>query len=342
VRFTTVPTIKEVAKAAKVSTATVSRIVNGVAFGYSAETKAKVLTVIDELGYTPNTIARTMITRKSCTIGVLLPDLISMFSSCILEGVETAAAQARRNVVISHTESKGHRTMDYLRVMAEKRVDGIIFVSEVLRPEYRDFVLRRSIPLVLLATEAPGSEIPFVKVNDEKAAFDGTAFLLGLGHKGVAMISGSKDDQIAGVPRIRGYRRAMEEKEAGGALPPLVIDAEGFRFEDIVCVEGAIDDALHEYSAFFCASDELAAGLLNYALRRGLRVPEDLSILGFDDLPITTMVTPALSTVKQPLRELGILAAEMIVDIQEGAPPGGGRYLPHQVIARESTSTRKG
>jgi LacI family transcriptional regulator len=339
-RFTTVPTIKEVAKVAKVSTATVSRIVNGVAFGYSTETKTRVLTVIDELGYTPNTIARTMITRKSCTIGVLLPDLISMFSSCILEGVETAAAQARRNVVISHTESKGHRTMDYLRVMAEKRVDGIIFVSEVLRPEYRDFVLRRSIPLVLLATEAPGSEIPFVKVNDEKAAFDGTAFLLGLGHKGVAMISGSKEDQIAGVPRIRGYRRAKEE--AGGTLPPLVIDAEGFRFEDIARVEGAIDAALHEYSAFFCASDELAAGLLNYALRKGLRVPEDLSILGFDDLPITTMVTPALSTVKQPLRELGILAAEMIVDIQEGDRTPQGRYLPHQVIARESTSTHKG
>jgi Transcriptional regulators len=300
-----------------------------------------VLRAVDELGYTPNTIARTMITRKSCTIGVLMPDLSSMFSSCILEGIETAAAQSRRNVVISHTESKGHRTMDYLRVMAEKRVDGIIFVSEVLRPEYLDFARRRSIPLVLLATEAPGSDIPFVKVNDEKAACDGAAFLLGLGHKGVAMLSGSRDDPIAGAPRIRGYLRAIEE--AGSARAPLTIDAEGFRFEDIARVESAIDAALRDgYSAFFCASDELAAGLLNFALRRRLRVPEDISILGFDDLPITTMVTPSLSTVKQPLREMGALAAEMIVDMQEGDGRPRGRCLPHQVIARESTSAPAG
>lgn len=294
------------------------------------------LRVIDELGYTPNTIARTMITRKSCSIGVLLPDLSSMFSSCILEGVEAAAVQAKRNVIISHTKSKGHRTMDYLRVMAEKRVDGVIFVSEVLQPEYRDFTRRCSIPLVLLATEAPGEELPFVKIDDEAAAFDGTSFLLGLGHRAVAMISGTKDDPIAGIPRVSGYLQAMAE--AGNGKPPLVLDAEGFRFQDIGRIEAGIDLALSEYTAFFCASDELAAGLLNHALRKGLKVPQDLSILGFDDMPITTMVTPFLSSVRQPLREMGVLAAEMIVDMQEGGSLPRGRYLPHTVIARESTA----
>jgi LacI family transcriptional regulator len=335
---TKAPTIKEVARAAGVSIATVSKIVNNLPVGYSSETRARVLTAIEELGYNPNTAARTIKTNRTGTIGVLLPDLSSMFMSSILRGIEMTSQALGLNVIVSHTESNGHLTMEYLRVLHEKRVDGILFASEVFRDEYRSFTERRGIPVVLVATEAGG--IPFVKVDDRSACRDGTAALIALGHRRIAMIAGSLEDPIAGAPRVAGYLDAL----AGAGIraeEDWVINASGFTFGDIEKCAEAVDALVGKVDAFFCASDELAAGLLNRCLRSGISIPGELSIMGFDDLPLTTMVTPALSTVSQSLAELGAAAATMLADILGGKAVPTERFMPHRVVLRESTATGK-
>jgi LacI family transcriptional regulator, galactose operon repressor len=330
------PTIHEVARAARVSIATVSRVINGLNAGYTKETRDRVLRVVDKLGYAPNTIARTMITRKTGAIGVLVPDLSSMFSAHILRGIEECSLRNGRNVFVSHTESNGRRTLDYLKVLYEKRIDGVIFLSEVLRPEYRAYLEKHSIPVVLLATRTPAGDIPYVKVDDRAASYDGVSALIGLGHRSIGMLSGSMEDPIAGAPRVEGYRSALADHGIR-VDDSLIIDAHGFHFG---CVEQAgsrIDPLLSRVTAFFCASDELAAGLLNHVIRRGLDVPGSMSILGYDDLPITTMVIPSLSTIRQPLVEMGDCAAMMLLDLVDSAAGRKQQVFPHTVVLREST-----
>jgi LacI family transcriptional regulator len=330
------PTIKEVAKSASVSTATVSRIINGLPSGYTAETKKHVLTVIDKMGYSPNLNARTMVTRHTGTLGVMLPYLSSMFSPLVLWGIEETAEMNGRNVLISHTEANGRLTMDYLKVMHEKRVDGILFVSSFLLPEYKEFVKRRNIPLVQISTELRGEPIPFVRVNDRPAARDGVRALLELGHRRIAMLAGG-DDPVAGIPRTEGYRDALREFGIS-VREDWVIDV-GFDFHDVPRAFDRIKAVLPQVTAFFCVSDEVALGFLNYCQRHGVSVPGQVSILGYDDLPMTTMVVPTLSTIHQPLRLMGQRATQLLLGMLEGGRVPEGEYLAHRVVLRESTAS---
>lgn len=331
------PTLKDVALTSGVSIATVSRIINNITAGYSEDTRQRVLQVVADLGYSPNIAARTMKTGQTSTIGVLMPDLISMFTSSILKGIESKASEYGLNVIITNTEANGHLTMEYLRVLHEKRVDGLLFLSESLKPEYEEFIVKRNIPLVMIATMSENSAIPYVKVDDCKAMYDGVKALLDLGHRKVAMIAGSLTDAIAGAPRVEGYRQAM--RAAG--LPDddrYLLNPGGFRFEDIAPIGPALDSLLSEVSAVACASDELAAGVVKYALASGYSIPSDISVLGFDDLPLSLMVSPALSSVRQPLQEMGRLACEKLIDLQQGRGIPESAIMNHQVILRDSTA----
>lgn len=331
-----IPTLREVARLADVSTATVSRVINGLDDGYADQTRQRVQQAIESLGYSPNIAARTMKTRRTGTIGVLLPDLSSMFTARILQGIETSASQAGLNVLVSHTESNGRRTMEYLRIMHEKRVDGLVFVSETLRPEYREFVSRHRMPLVLLSSEDPEGEYPSVKVSDRAATADGTRALIGLGHRNVFMVSGTRGDPVAGVPRVDGWREAL----LGEGLPAdedMVLYAAGFAYDGIPALAREIDAALGRADAFICASDELAAGLVNYLRDRGIEVPARVSVMGYDDLPVATMLRPSLSTIRQPLAEMGARAAAMVASMRADRPKPASEVFPHTVVLREST-----
>lgn len=330
------PTLKDVATTSGVSIATVSRIVNNVTDGYSVETKERVLRAVEELGYSPNIAARSMKTGQASSIGVLVPDLISMFSSSILKGIEAKASEFGLNVIITNTEANGWRTLEYLRTLHEKRVDGILFLSEYFKPEYADFIRKRDIPLVLISTQADYEAIPFVKVDDRLATKDGVKALIGLGHRKIAYIAGSMEDKIAGIPRVEGYRTALVE----AGLPvdeSLILSANGFRFEDVAKITAALDEVLPRVSAIACASDELAVGVMKYAIASGYSIPGDISVLGFDDLPLALMVSPALSSVRQPLQDMGRFACERLVALRMGQGQRDGLIVPHRIVLRDST-----
>lgn len=331
-------TIKDVAKSANVSTATVSRIVNGYPRGYSDETKQKVLKVIEELNYQPNAVARGLVSKRTRTIGVLLPNVSNMFASEVLNGIEDVAHALEHSVIVCNTDSNGSRTMEYLRVLNEKRVDGIIFTSEVLTDGYYQAIKDMNVPVVLVSTVSHKHQVPYVKVDDEQATYSGTQYLVDHGHRQIAMLSGPEKDPIAGKPRVEGYKKALL---ANG----IAVDSQYiFYGKDFGHRTGyhMLDNILKcspAVTALFASSDELAAGVLSRAYELGIRVPTELSVVGFDNTKIAEMVTPPLTAIAQPLYDMGKTASKMLFDMLKGKRIAS-QIMPFEVIERDTVATK--
>jgi LacI family transcriptional regulator len=331
-------TIKDVAKRANVSIATVSRIVNNQT-GYSEKTKKKVLEAIEELGYQPNAVARGLINRRTHTIGVLFPKLSSTFVTDLLSGIEKASHEAGSSVIVCHTESNGEKTMKYLQLLNEKRIDGIIFTSAPLIEEYYQYIKKMNVPLVLLSTESYAYSVPFVKVNDRHAAYTATQYLIKQGHKNIGMISGNKHDLIAGRPRIDGFISALQDHN----LPfdeKRIVTNQGFSFYDGLDSLKTLLEQSPEITAIFAASDELAIGAISAAYQLGIKVPDELSIIGYDNLSIAEMAIPPLTSVAQPLTEMGEKAANMLFEILNSEKAVESCIMPHQIKERNSVKER--
>lgn len=329
------PTIKDIAKATGVSIATVSRVIHGLT-GYSDKTRQLVLKAAEELGYRPNALARGLVSRRTQTIGVLFPEVSGSYSAELLHGIEEAANDRGFSIIVCNTAREGERTTKYLRVLREKQVDGVVFVSQFVDAAREQELLEMRVPVMLVNTLAERGSLPHIKVDDREASREATAHLIGLGHREIAMIGGSPDDRVAGGPRIDGYREALEA--SGIPYRRELVACGGFRFED---GRLAMDRLLTEappFTAVFAASDEMAVGAMAAARGRGLRVPHDLSIVGYDDLIFARMCEPPLTTIRQPLAEMGRLATERLIARIEGEPGADDSVIvPHELVKRGST-----
>ncbi|WP_144480738.1 LacI family DNA-binding transcriptional regulator [Cytobacillus oceanisediminis] len=336
-------TIKDVAKQAKVSTATVSRVLNGLS-GFSKETEEKVLRAIKELGYQPNAIARGLVSNKSNTVGILFPEVSSQFSSNILRGVEKAVHDLGSSVIVCNTASQGKRTMKYLQLLAEKRVDGILFVSEKMTEEYYKQLESMKVPVVLVSTESYQYPLPFVKVDDKHAAFTATDYLVKMGHSKIGMIGGNTQDPIAGQTRVDGFKQAMAYNGLA-IIEESIIHSPGFSFKDGYIHFPKLLEQSPDLTAIFAASDELALGAISSAHKAGIKIPDELSIIGYDNLPVAEMAIPPLTTVAQPLEQMGRVAAEMLFTMMAEGTIVESRIMPHSVVERDSVkrlSMRRG
>ena len=324
------PTISDVAKQSGVSTATVSRIINGQS-GYTEETRQKVLNIIQEMGYRPNAVARGLVKKRTNTIGVLLPSLSSRLASALLKGIESSAHQLDYSVIICDTESNGKRTVEYLDVLSEKQIDGIIITSEWLKDVFEEAIVKMKIPVVLVLTTSSHLQIPYIKVDDYQASYQATEYLIGKGHKEIGMISGSKTDKLAGLPRIEGYKQALTDNS-------LTISENHIAYGDFAyrsgmrCMQELLKKA-PEITAVFAASDEMAVGALSCAYRKGVKVPDDLSIIGYDDTQDAEMAIPPLTTIHQPIYEMGEKAVEMLLNTKGAVE---SVIMPHHIIERDS------
>ncbi|WP_438432792.1 LacI family DNA-binding transcriptional regulator [Gorillibacterium sp. sgz500922] len=327
------PTIKDVARAAKVSIATVSRVLNNLS-GYSEETRRRVYDAIEQLDYQPNAIARGLINKRTRTLGVLVPSVSSAFSAAILRGIEDTAHAQGYSVVVCNTHSEDRRTLEYLQVLAEKQADGLILASDPLKDEIHAMTRRMRIPLVLVSSLSPTPEVPHVRVDDYRAAYDAVSYLIEKGHRRILMLSGSVEDRIAGLPRIEGYRDALQEH----GLP--------FRSEDVVrgdflfrsgydAMEAVLAERRPpEFTAVFAASDEMALAVMAAAGKQGLRIPDDLSVMGYDDTQLATMVYPPLTTVRQPLYEFGCRACDKLLRMIQTGDAEASETLGHSIAER--------
>lgn len=332
-------TIKDVARHANVSIATVSRIINN-QVGYSEKTKKKVLDAIEELGYQPNAVARGLINKRTHTIGVLFPELASTLVTDILRGIEKTTHEAGSSVIVCHTESEGKKTMKYLQLLNEKQIDGIIFTSSPLVEEYYEYIKKMNVPIVLLSTETYAYPVPYVKVNDRHAAYTATQYLINKGHKKIGMLCGNIEDVVSGKPRFEGFKSALEDHNIPFDNNNVIFN-KAFNFYDGVEGFKALVKQAPDLTAVFAASDEMAIGAISSAYELGIKVPEELSIIGYDNLSIAEMSIPPLTTVAQPLSEMGEMAAKMLFELLDSDKTVESRIMPHKIVERKSVITRE-
>ncbi|MCK1995018.1 LacI family DNA-binding transcriptional regulator [Peribacillus muralis] len=321
-------TIKDVAKQANVSVATVSRILNNLP-GYSDETQQRVKKVIKELGYQPNAVARGLINRKTKTIGVLVPNVSDLFASEVLAGIEEQAHEFGYSVMICKTNHDGKRTINYLHALYEKRVDGIIIVSEFITLDYYKAIETNNVPVVLVATQSD-YPLPFIKVDDYQAAYDATTYLVKKGHSHIGMIAGTKSDAISTTPRVKGFTDALND--VGITVTNEMITYGDFSFKS--GIEG-MDKLLKSYpkvKAVFCASDEMAVGALSLLYKRGIRVPERISLIGYDNTATAEKAIPPLTTVAQPLYKMGKDSIQLLLNPALKVNP----LYPHHIAERDT------
>lgn len=257
-----------------------------------------------------------------------------MFSSEVLHGIEFTAHNHDHSVVVCNTDEDGKRTMKYLQVLREKQVDGIIFTSEILKDEYYEALSAMKIPIVLVASASYRYPVPYVKVDDRQASYHATEYLVKKGHRKIAMISGTKEDPIAGTPRIEGYLQALGDYGLPQNDKHVVYGDFGYH-SGYAAMEKLLETS-GEITAVFAASDEMAVGALSAAFKHGIQVPEQLSIIGYDNLKISEMTIPPLTTVAQPLFEMGRKASAMVLSMIETGELVGSSIMPHTIVERST------
>jgi len=332
----TVPNIYEVAKRAGVSPSTVSRVLSQPDV-VSAKTRSRVLRAVDVLGYTPNSTAKNLRTARTGKLLVTVPDISNPFFSLILQGIEDAAQREEYAVLLGDTQHDDRREQRYALMLNSKEADGLIFLGHRL-PEAAQARIRnaapRCAPVVNGCEFNPRLGVPSVHIDNERAAADAMTLLYDLGHRRVGVVSGPLVSPLS-RDRLRGA--AAVARDRGGE--ELVVVGGDFTVESGPEAAGRLIASENRPTAIFCFNDEMAMGVLDHARRTGVRVPHDLSVVGFDDIRFARYTIPALTTVAQPMREIGegtvkLLLAILVNDL---AMPRSVT-LPHKLVLRASTA----
>ncbi|WP_312096312.1 LacI family DNA-binding transcriptional regulator [Niallia sp.] len=330
-------TIKDIAKVANVSTATVSRVLNG-AGGYNEETKKKILKIAEELGYRRNEMARSLVKKSSNLIGIIMPNVSTIFYADIVNGIEQVAQYHGFSVILSHAGEKGNRLIDNLKMVEERKVDGLIIVSIPLNEEQIQAIESLSVPYVLLSTDTQNKRIPFIKVDDYGASYTATKYLIDQGHREIGLAGVDFTDRVAGMPRIEGYKKALRDHGLGFSTN--YIQAGDYSF-----FSGK--DALHAFhsekvgiTAVFCVSDEVALGVISAAFDLGIKIPEELSVIGYDNTRVAEMAVPPLTTIEQPFQLMGEKGCLKIIESIQQKAVVKTEMMPFRIVERASVKNR--
>ncbi len=337
------PTIYDVARRASVSISTVSRVVNWPE-SVRKDKRERVLQVIAELGYEPNPFASGLRDRKTMTLAAFIPDISNPFFSELLRGIEDVAHESHYNVMTCNTDRNPQRFVEYMRYFRKKKVDGMVFASDPVTAVHREQFEELGVPVVLVATMSQTYPFPYVKVDDFQASYDAATFLIRNGHRELGIISGPLSDPIAGLPRYEGFRRAIVDAGLVSNARNEVF-AEDFRYESGQKQMMRLYARAPDVTAVFAASDMLALGAIAFLQQRGIRVPADLSVMGFDNLSISHLVFPALTTVCQPIYEIGQVATKLLMQSidhaelsEQVAPVCNGHILEHEIVVRDTVA----
>jgi len=328
-----VRTVKEIAAIAKVSVATVSRALQRPEI-VSEETRLRIHEVVKRLGYTPNALARNLRTARTRLVVALLPDIANPFFSEVIRGIEQVAYETGYSVLLGETQSSLVREQSYADMVAARQADGIITMSHRVPAIPMDGRL----PVVNACEYVKDKSISSVYIDNVAAAGAAVDYLVTLGHRDIAFIAGPSSSPIC-VDREQGYRLALQRAEI--SADPALTAVGDFSIE---AGERAIEMFLsqgHSFSAVFCSNDEMAIGAMRALISHGLRVPEDISVVGFDDIRFARYTSPSLTTVAQPKNALGREAMTMLIEIlNDPEVPPRKRVLSADLVVRGSTAPR--
>lgn len=333
--------IQDVAKLADVSTATVSR---ALAFPdrVSSETRARVLDAIARTGYVPNPAARSLRSQKTYMVLVVLPNLANTFFSKILRGIEETLFEAGYGMIIGDLDGSPEKEAHFAAFTAAGRVDGAILLNGHLFGQTREgkgVPAAINIPLVALCEAIPGADIPQIEVDNRVGASTMIGHLAALGHREIAYLSGPVENVLE-QERMRGYREGLDAQSLPFD-PDLVLTGD-YTVESGIRAGRALLARKSRPTAVFCTSDEMAIGLMRTLHSVGVRVPQDISVAGFDDIEFAAVAEPALTTIHQPRRELGQVAATALVDLLQGRPSPDRIRLETHLVVRDSTDRPAG
>lgn len=303
-------TIYDVAREAGVSMATVSRVVNGNP-NVKPTTRKKVLDVIERLDYRPNAVARGLASKKTTTVGVIIPDVTNLYFSSLARGIDDIAAMYKYNIILANSDENEQKEVSVLNNLLAKQVDGVIYMGNRITDELRAEFSRSKTPVVLAGTVDPDEQVGSVNIDYQAATEESVAILAGDGHERIAFVTGSLEDPINGVYRMNGYKNAL--KEAGVEYDESLIFESDYSYKEGEVVYNKIAEA--GATAVVVTDDELAIGILNTALDAGVKIPEELEIITANNSPITEMARPQLSTIVQPLYDIGAVAMRLLTKL---------------------------
>ena len=327
-------TIYDVAREANVSMATVSRVVNGNP-NVKPATRKKVLDVIERLEYRPNAVARGLASKKTTTVGVIIPDISNIFYAELVRGIEDIATMYRYNIILSNSDQREDKELQLLETMLGKQVDGIVFMSEHVSVELLNMMERSPVPIVLAGTIDASGHMPSVNIDYYQAAYEAVNRLLQNNHKRIAYVSGSLSSTINRAFKFTGYEKALVDAELT-LDEELVVESEA-TYDDGYSAFNQLKSLNDAPTAFFAGNDELAIGLIHGAQDAGLHVPNDIEVISFENSKLARMVRPELTSIVLPLYDIGAVSMRLLTkfmnkeQIEEKTV-----ILPHRIEERDS------
>lgn len=328
-------TIYDVAREANVSMATVSRVVNGNQ-NVKPATRKKVLECIERLGYRPNAVARGLASKKTTTVGVIVPDISKSYYAELSRGIADIATMYEYNIILSNSDKRATREVELLEDHLGKQVDGLIFMSDSLTDEIRSEMATANVPIVLAGTLGDNTDLPTVNIDHEEAAYEAVKKLIENGHKRIVHVSGPMSRDINRLCKKVGYERAV--KEAGLPL-----------FEEFfIETDNTYDDAYEKWkvirnleekpTAIFAGNDEIAVGVLNGIRDDGFSVPDDYEVICFQHSLLSRAVRPQLTAIIVPLYDLGAVSMRLLTKLMNGEEVDDVNViLPYHKEERQST-----
>ncbi|NLY77236.1 MAG: LacI family transcriptional regulator [Tissierellia bacterium] len=316
---------------ANVSTATVSKVLNGKDKYISEKTRQKILEIVEREGYIPNGIAKSLKIKKTKTIGLIMPDVMNPFFAELARGAEDAAEKRGYIVIICNSENRISKEEKYLNILQEKMVDGIIMTASESIASHS--IEKCNIPIVLVDRDLEMDKpIGHITVNNEEGTFMATKYLIEKGCKNIGFISSKIVNKLSNE-RLEGYKRALEEH--GFAVDEDKIYLENYNVESgyngarYLLDKGDID-------GICCGNDMIAIGAIRSLKERGIRVPEDVKVIGFDNISISKYIEPPLTTIAQPIYEIGQESVKMLLSIIEKKDVNLTKVLDLKLVERGS------
>ena len=327
-------TIKTIAERAGVSKATVSRVINN-SKPVSEDIRQRVLQVIEETNFKPSAVARSLTSQHTGLIGVIIPDVSNPVFSKVINGIEEQAHLAGYNILLCNSRYEEDKELTYLDILREKEVDGLILSgfhsSKALEEKLNSFPK----PIVVVGYDDAVYPFPTVVIDNYKASYDVGVYLADKGHKIVGMIHAPLDDMTAGKLRFDGFTKALVDHELEWTDTQSVQG--NFKMQDGYKGAKTLMESNPDISAIFCANDEMAIGAMKAIFESGKQVPEDIVVVGFDDIDLASIYHPSLTTVKQPFSAKGEAAMATLLELIKGKKVNKRTVFPYELVEREST-----
>jgi LacI family transcriptional regulator len=331
-------TMNDVARIADVSVATVSHVVNGTRF-VSAERVERVHAAMQQLGYTPDGAARSLRLGRTQTLGLVIPDNSNPYFAALARWIEEAGFEAGYTTIVGNSNEQPDREQRYVSTLLSKRVDGLILSLSRGDHSYLSRVLENArTPVVVVDSDAALPAADVVRFDNAGGSYRAARHLIELRHSNMAYVAGPADSRT-GAEREDGFRRALAD--AGLELSERLVTEGDFHFAGGRSAIARLLETGERFTAVAAANDLTAAGVVRELSERGLAVPGDISVIGFDDAPLAEMISPALTTMRQPLQHMAHTAVSLLLNrgaSRDGPPPPPNRHvLPTSLVVRQST-----